>query len=263
MHGDTGGEDQREGSKSSIHGVEKVNQELDIMTMCHTENNEALKIFVVSSEKDIVVLSLGANNLSFGVEGTNPAWALLVALSYYYVFDQSFCTAYWQILYLMQCFILGDMMESKGKLSLEANMVLMWMNTHKSNPKYSKGLIPIRQSLEPELQDNTSTSTSTSSTELHVSIDGASTSTSMITACTANLSSSTIGYSDGEGCLIDLDFGDGNSNTEKGKGKSSNGVLIRDKLLNLNSVSGDILLMKKVSTPLSARMMTSISPMGN
>ena len=124
----------------------------------------------------------------------------------------------------MQCFIIGDMMESKGKLSQEANMVLMWMNTHKSNPKYSKGLIPIRRSLEPELQDGASTSTS--STELYVSNDGASTSTSTITACTANSSLSTIGYSDGEVCLIDLDFGDGNSNTEKGKGKSSNGVLI-------------------------------------
>ena len=41
--------------------VEKANQELDIMTMCHTENNEAPKIFIVSSWKDIVALSLGAN----------------------------------------------------------------------------------------------------------------------------------------------------------------------------------------------------------
>ena len=41
--------------------VEKANQELAIMTMCHTENNEAPKIFVVSSGKDIVVLSLGPN----------------------------------------------------------------------------------------------------------------------------------------------------------------------------------------------------------
>ena len=41
--------------------VEKANQELDIMTMCHTENNEALKIFIVSSWKDIIALSLGAN----------------------------------------------------------------------------------------------------------------------------------------------------------------------------------------------------------
>ena len=93
--------------------MEKVNQELDIKTMCHTEHNEALKIFIVSSGKDIVVLSLGADNLIFGTEGNNFAWALLVALSYYYVFDQSFCTAYCQVLYLMQPFILGDMMESK------------------------------------------------------------------------------------------------------------------------------------------------------
>ena len=41
--------------------VEKVNQVLDIMTMCHTENNEAPKMFTVSSGKDIVALSLGAN----------------------------------------------------------------------------------------------------------------------------------------------------------------------------------------------------------
>ena len=41
--------------------VEKMNQELDIMTMCHTENNEAPKIFIVSSRKDNVALSLGAN----------------------------------------------------------------------------------------------------------------------------------------------------------------------------------------------------------
>ena len=109
--------------------VEKANQKLDIMTMCHTENNEAPKIFVVSSGKDIIALSLGADNLSFSVEGTSLAWALLVALSYYYVFDQSFCTAYCQILYLIQCF-LGDMTESKGKLSVEANTVLIWMNTH-------------------------------------------------------------------------------------------------------------------------------------
>ena len=204
--------------------VEKVNQELDIRTMCHTENNETLKIFIVSSGKDIMLLSSGANNLSFGVERTNLAWALLVALSYYYVFDQSFCAAYCHILYLMQCFILGDMMESKGKLSAKANMVLVWMNTHKSDPKYSKGLIPIRQSLEPELQDGASTSTS--STELHLSNDCASTSTSTITACTANSSLRTIGYSDGEGFLIDLDFGDGNSHTEKGKGKSSNLLMI-------------------------------------
>ena len=124
--------------------VEKPNQDLDIMTMCHTEHNEAPKIFVVSSGKDITALSLGASNLSFGIEWNNLAWALLVALSYYYVFDQSFCAAYCQILYLMQCFILGDMTESKGKLSSDANTVLMWMNTPKSNPKYSKGFIPIR-----------------------------------------------------------------------------------------------------------------------
>ena len=124
--------------------VEKANQELDIMTMCHTEHNEAPKIFIVSSGKDIVVLSLGSDNLSFSIEGNNLAWALLVALSYYYVFDQSFCTAYCQILYLMQRFILGDMMKSKGKLSSDTNTVLMWMNTHKSNPKYCKGFIPIR-----------------------------------------------------------------------------------------------------------------------
>ena len=124
--------------------VEKVNQEFDMKTMCHTEHNEALKIFIVSSGKDIIALSLGADNLIFGTEGNNFAWALLVALSYYYVFDQSFCAAYCQILYLMQHFILGDMTESKGKLSSDANTVLMWMNTHKSNAKYSKGFIPIR-----------------------------------------------------------------------------------------------------------------------
>ena len=115
--------------------VETVNQELDIMTMCNTENNKAPKIFVVSSGKDIVALSLGVNDLSFGAKVTSLAWALLVAL---------ICAAYCQILYLMQCFILGDMTESKRKLSAEANTVLMWMNTHKSNPKYSKELIPIR-----------------------------------------------------------------------------------------------------------------------
>ena len=111
----------------------------------------------------------------------------------------------------MQHFILGDVVESKGKLSVEADTVLMWMNTCRSDPKYSKGLIPIRQSLEPELQDGAGTSTSC--TELHVCNDGASTSTSMITACTANSSLCTIGYSDSEGCLIDLDSVDGNSNT--------------------------------------------------
>ena len=86
--------------------VEKVNEELDMKTMWNTEHNKAAKIFVVSSGKDIVA-----------------------------------CCC--QILYLMQCFILGDMME-RGKLSLDANTVLMWMNTHKSNAKYSKGFNPIR-----------------------------------------------------------------------------------------------------------------------
>ena len=124
--------------------VEKVNQELDMKTMCHTEHNEAPKIFVVSSGKDIIALSLGADNLIFHIEGNNFAWALLVVLSYYYVFDQSFCAAYCQILYLMQCFILGDMTMSKRKLSSDASTVLMWMNTHKSDAKYSKGFIPIR-----------------------------------------------------------------------------------------------------------------------
>ena len=123
--------------------VEKVNEELDMMTMCNTEHNEALKIFVVSSGKDIVALSLGADNLIFSIEENNFAWPLLVALSYYYVFDQSFCAAYCQILYLIQCFILGDMMESKGKLSSDANTVLMWMNTHKSDTKYLRGSIPL------------------------------------------------------------------------------------------------------------------------
>ena len=65
--------------------VEKANDLLDITTICHTENNEAPKTFVVLSEKEIVPLRTGANNLSFGVEGNNLAWALLVALSYYYV----------------------------------------------------------------------------------------------------------------------------------------------------------------------------------
>ena len=41
--------------------VEKANQELAITTMCHTENNEALKIFIVSSGKNIVALRLGPN----------------------------------------------------------------------------------------------------------------------------------------------------------------------------------------------------------
>ena len=153
--------------------VEKANEELDMKTMCNTEHNEAPKIFIVLSGKDIVALSLGADNLIFGIEGNNFAWALLVALSYYYVFDQSFCVAYCQILYLMQRFILHDMIESRGKLSSEANTVLMWMNTHKSNAKYSKGFNPIRQSLEHELQDGTSTSNNM--TELDVSNGGAST----------------------------------------------------------------------------------------
>ena len=115
---------------------ENADQELDIRTMGYTEHNEALKIFIASSGKDI--LSSGADELIFGIEGNSFARALLVALSYYYVFDQSFCAAYCQILYLMQHFILGDMMESKGKLSSDANTVLMWMNTHKSDAKYSK-----------------------------------------------------------------------------------------------------------------------------
>ena len=85
------------------------------------------------------------------------------------------------------------------------------------------------------MQDGTSTSNNR--TELDVSNDGASTSTRMITGCTANSSSSAIGYSDGESCLIDLDFGDGNTNTEKGKGESSNSVLIRKELLDLNLTS--------------------------
>ena len=101
---------------------------------------------------------------------------------------------------------------------------------------------------------------------MHVSNDGASTSTSMIAACTANSSSSTLGYSDGESCLIDLDFGDGNTNTEKGKGKSSNSVLIREELLYINFTSDDILTpltQNVVSTLSSAIMMASISSMGN
>ena len=106
-------------------------------------------------------------------------------------------------------------------------------------------------------------STSINRTELHVSNDGASTSTSVITRCTTNSISSTIGYSDGESCLIDLDFGDGNSNTEKGKGESSNSVLIREELLDLNYTSDNILSQNVVSTPSSVRMTASISPMGN
>ena len=65
--------------------VEKVNQELDITTMCHTENNEAPKIFIVSSGKDIIALSLGANNLSFNLEGRNllgHCWLHLVTIMY-------------------------------------------------------------------------------------------------------------------------------------------------------------------------------------
>ena len=92
-----------------------------------------------SSGKDIVALRIGANNLSFGVEGTTLALTLLVALSYFYVFDQSFCAAYYQILYLMQHFILGDMTESKGKLSVETNTVLMWMNTESLTPNILRG----------------------------------------------------------------------------------------------------------------------------
>ena len=98
---------------------------------------------------------------------------------------------------------------------------------------------------------------STNNTKLHVSNDSASTSTSLITACTANLSLSTIGYSDGESYLIDLDFGDGKTNTEKGKGKSSNSVLIREELLDLNFTSDNIstpLTPNVVSMPSSARM---------
>ena len=41
--------------------VEKVNQELATTNMCHTENNEAPKIFIVSSGKDIIALRLGPN----------------------------------------------------------------------------------------------------------------------------------------------------------------------------------------------------------
>ena len=41
--------------------VEKGIQKLATMTMCHTENNEAPKIFIVSSGKDIVALILGTN----------------------------------------------------------------------------------------------------------------------------------------------------------------------------------------------------------
>ena len=89
---------------------------------------------------------------------------------------------------------------------------------------------------------------------------------SMITACTANSSSSAIVYSDGESCLIDVYFGDRNINTEKGKGKSSNSVLIGEELLDLNFTSDNILTpltQTLVSMLSSARMMASISPMGN
>ena len=155
------------------------------------------------------------------------------------------------------------MMESRGKLPSDTNTVLMWMNTHKSNAKYSKGFNPIRQSLEHELQDGTSTSNNR--TELDVSNGDASTSRSMITGCTTNSNLSTIGYSDGEKCLIDLDFGHGNTNTEKGKGKGkpSNSVLIREELLDLNFTSDNILSQNMASMPSSVRMMASISPMGN
>ena len=119
------------------------------------------------------------------------------------------------------------MTESRGKLSLDTNTVLMWMNTHKSDAKCSKVFNPIRQSLEHELQDGASTSNNR--TELDVSNGSATASTSMITGCTVNSSLYTIGYSDGESCLIDLDFGHGNTNTEKGK--SSNSVLIREELV--------------------------------
>ena len=87
---------------------------------------------------------------------------------------------------------------------------------------------------------------------MHVSNNGASTSTSMITGCTANSSSSTIGYSDGESCLIDLDFDDGNTNAEKGKGESSNSVLIGEESLDLNLTSDNV-----VGMPSSVRMMAS------
>ena len=85
----------------------------------------------------------------------------------------------------------------------------------------------------------------------------------MIPGCTANSSLSTIGYSDGESCLIDLEFGHGNTNTEKGKGKSSNSVLIREELLDLNFTSDNILSQNMASTPSSVRMTASITPMGN
>ena len=106
-------------------------------------------------------------------------------------------------------------------------------------------------------------STSNNRAELDVSNGSASTSTSMITGCTAYSSSSKIEYSDGESCLLDLDFGHGNTNTEKGKGKSSNSVLIREELLDLNFTSDNILSQNMASMPSFVRMTASISPMGN
>ena len=41
--------------------VKKGIQKLAIMTMCHTESNEAPNIFIVSSGKDIIALILGTN----------------------------------------------------------------------------------------------------------------------------------------------------------------------------------------------------------
>ena len=46
---------------STCTAMEKGIQKLAITTMCHTENNEALKIFIVPSGKDIVALILGTN----------------------------------------------------------------------------------------------------------------------------------------------------------------------------------------------------------
>ena len=74
----------------------------------------------------------------------------------------------------------------------------------------------------------------------------------MISTCTANSnsSSSTIGYTEVEHCLINIDFDDGddvNSNTLTNcsiteKGKSSHGVLFTDdKLPNFTFVSSQIL----------------------
>ena len=42
------------------------------------------------------MLILGAYNFTFGVEGTNIAWVLLVAFSHYYAFNQKFCVHYCQ-----------------------------------------------------------------------------------------------------------------------------------------------------------------------